>query len=101
MTHGYCPFCSYASTNHPEQPHPDASAPHFGLQDEGLLVHDSQLRPHVEACCLPWTQHIGANCGEQKEMNTGRYPYFTLSHRLSQPVRYHLVINFTGLSLYS
>ena len=34
-------------------------------------------------------------------MNTGRYPYFTLSHQLSQPVRYHLVINFTGLSPYS
>ena len=28
---------------HPEQPHPDASAPHFGLRDEGLLVCDSQL----------------------------------------------------------
>ena len=71
---------------HPEQPHPDAPAPHFGLRDEGLLVHDSQLRSHVEACCLPWTQHFGANRGEQKEMNTGTYPYFTLNHWLSQPV---------------
>ena len=71
---------------HPEQPHPDAPAPHFGLWDEGLFVCDSQLQSHVEACCLPWTQHFGANRGEQKEMNTGTYPYFTLNHRLSQPV---------------
>ena len=62
----------------------------------------SQLRCHVEACCLPWTQHIGANHGEQKEMNTGIYPYFIFNnrfisnHQLTQPVRYHLVINFTG-----
>ena len=40
-------------------------------------------------------------------MNTGRYWYFILNHRfipnhrLTQPVGYHLVINFTGLSPYS
>ena len=70
-----------------KQPHPDAPVPHFGLQDEGLLVCDPQLRSHVEACCLPWTHHFGANRSEhQKEMNTGTYPYFTLVHQLSQPM---------------
>ena len=70
-----------------KQPHPDAAAPHFGLRDEGLLVCDPQLRSHVEACCLPWTHHFRANRSEhQKEMNTGTYPYFTLIHRLSQPM---------------
>ena len=82
VMHGYCPVllvCLYQPP-HPEQPHPDASAPHFGLRNEGLLVRHSQLRSHVEACCLPWTPHIGANRSEQKEMNTGIYPYFILNH---------------------
>ena len=45
VTYGYCPFlllCIDKSPD-PEQPHPDAPAPHFGLRDEGLLVCDPQL----------------------------------------------------------
>ena len=70
-----------------KQPHPDAPAPHFGLRDEGLLVCDPQLLSHVGACCFPRTHHFGANrSGLQKEMSTGRFPYFTLIHQLSQPM---------------
>ena len=88
VAHGYCPFCSYASTNHRTLNNHIWMHLHLtlGLQDEGLLVCDSQLRSHVEACCLPWTQHFRANRGEQREMNMGTYPYFTLNHRLSQLV---------------
>ena len=63
VAHGYCPFCSYASTNH-HTLNNHIRMHLFGLQDEGLLVPDSQLRSHVEACCLPRTPHFGANRSE-------------------------------------
>ena len=90
VVQGKVTYGLYVHINKPpdlKQPHPDAPAPHFGLRDEALLVCDPQLRSHVEACRLPWTHHFGAHRGEhQKEMNTGTYPYFTLIHRLSQPM---------------
>ena len=53
VTYGYCPFCSYASTN--QRTLNNHIRMHlrltlFGLWDEGLLVCDSQFGPNVEAC---------------------------------------------------
>ena len=86
VTYGYCLFCSYASTNH--QTLNNHIRMHLCLtlactmKDCWFVTHSSEA--HVEACCLPWTHHFRANCGDhQKEMNKGTYPYFTPIHQLS------------------
>ena len=73
VSYGYCPFCSYASTNHQDsqQPHPDAPAPLLGLRDARLLVHHTQRREHVEARCYPQASDLGAYRCVQEEIDTG------------------------------
>ena len=55
VSYGYCPFCSYASTNHRTLNNhiPDAPVPLLGLLDAGLLVYNTQRREHVETRWLP------------------------------------------------
>ena len=69
-----------------QQPHPDAPVPLLGLRDAGLLVHHTQHREHVEACCYPQASHLGAHRCVQEEIDMGTIfsTRISLSHRFIQ-----------------
>ena len=89
VTHGYCPFCSYASTNHCTlnnhiQMHLRLTLA-CGMKDCWFVTHNSDVMwKHAAYHGLNTSEPIVC---EQKEVNTGRYPYFTLNHQISQPMR--------------
>ena len=81
VSYGYCPFCSYASTNHRTLNNhiPDAPAPLLGLWDARLLVHHTQRREHVEARCYPQASHLGAHHCVQEEIDMGTFFFLPVS----------------------